>query len=61
MRRDSLKQLLEKVPLNAGDHAAARTIIKDFENIPEAVSPLLVGEYMNLKIKYSETFNSLKK
>mgnify|MGYP001541053481 FL=1 len=61
MRLESLKQLLEKDHLNEVEQEEARNIIKDFENIPEAVSPLLVGEYMNLKIKYSETFNSLKK
>lgn len=61
MRLESLKQLLEKDHLNEVEQEEARNIIKDFENIPEAVSPLLVGEYMNLKIKCSETFNSLKK
>ncbi len=61
MRLESLKQLLEKNHLNEVEQEEARNIIKDFDNIPEAVSPLLVGEYMRLKIKYSETFNSLKK
>lgn len=61
MRLESLKQLLEKDHLNEVEQEEARNIITDFESIPEAVSPLLVGEYMNLKIKHSETFNSLKK
>lgn len=61
MRLESLKQLLEKDHLNEVEQEEARSIIKDFDNIPEAVSPLLVGEYMRLKIKHSETFNFLKK
>ena len=43
MRLESLKQLLEKDHLNEVEQEEARNIIKDFENIPEAVSPLLVG------------------
>ncbi len=61
MRLEALKQLLEKSCLTDVEKAEAQNMIADFENIPEAVSPLLVGEFMQLKIKYSDTFNSLKK
>lgn len=46
-----LKLLLSKDVLDAEELARAKAIIADFNNIPEIISPLYVGEFRDLMIK----------
>lgn len=61
MRLNSLLALLEKDELTNGEVEQLQNLIINFEQIPEAVSPTLVGEFLQLKVKYSEKINALQK
>lgn len=61
MRLDTLKALLEKEVLSNGDKEQLLSLISDFEKISEAASPLVVGEFMRLKVEYSDRMNALQK
>ena len=61
MRLGSLRDLLEKEELSNGEAEQLLALIKDFEQIPEAVSPTLIGEFMRLKVEFSDKVNALKK
>lgn len=61
MRLDTLKALLEKEVLSNGDKEQLLSLISDFEKISEAASPLVVGEFMRLKVEYSDKINALQK
>ena len=61
MRLNSLRALLEKGELTNGEVEQLQNLITDFEQIPEAVSPTLVGEFLKLKVEYSEKINALQK
>lgn len=60
MRLESLRKLLSKDDLTNGDKEQLSALITDFEQIPEAVSPTIVGEFMRLKVKYSNKINVLR-
>lgn len=60
MRLESLRKLLSKDDLTNGDKEQLLALITDFEQIPEAVSPTIVGEFMCLKVEYSDKINVLK-
>lgn len=60
MRLESLRKLLSKDDLTNGDKEQLLALITDFEQIPEAVSPTIVGEFMRLKVEYSDKINALK-
>ncbi len=60
MRLDSLHNLLKNGNLTNGEMNELKSLIQTFEAIPEAVSPLIVGEYRQLKMNFSEIFKSLE-
>lgn len=60
MRLKSFKDLLEKDTLTNGDAAQLSRLVADFEKIPEAVSPAVVGEFLRLRTAYSDRINALK-
>lgn len=62
MRLNSLKALLKKEsPLTNGEAEQLLSLIADFDKIPEAVSPTIVGEFMRLKVEYSGKIKALQK
>lgn len=61
MRLNSLRALLEKDGLTNGEIEQLQTLIADFGQIPEVVSPTLVGEFMRLKVEHSDKINALQK
>ncbi len=61
MRLESFKALLEKNELSNGDKEQLINLISDFGKISEAASPAIVGEFMRLKVKYSNKINALHK
>ena len=58
MRLESLRSLLEKDNLTNGDKEKISMLLNDFEQIPEIVSPLLKGEFLQLKVEYSDKLHS---
>ena len=61
MRLQTFRALLEKDDLSNGDKEQLFTLISDFEKISEAASPLIIGEFMRLKVEYSDKINTLQK
>ncbi len=61
MKLNSLRELLEHENPTNGDSEQLLALIQDFEQIPEAVSPVLIGEFRQLKVRYSDKINTLKK
>ena len=51
-RLNIIKELLNKEDLSVSEKATLRNYLKDFDNIPEAVSPSLIGEYLQTKLKH---------
>ena len=60
MQLDKLKKLLEKETLLSSEKSELKSLINDFDKIPEVVSPLIVGEYLRLKNQYMAVINSLE-
>ena len=60
MQLDKLKKLLEKETLLSSEKSELKSLIHDFDKIPEVVSPLIVGEYLRLKNQYIAVINSLE-
>ena len=60
MQLDKLKKLLEKETLLSSEKSELKSLINDFDKIPEVVSPLIVGEYLRLKNQYIAVINSLE-
>lgn len=58
-RLTKVKELLEKEELTASETDTLKKYISDFDNIPEAVSPSLIGEYLKLKLKYVNKIKEL--
>lgn len=58
-RLNRVKQLLEKEELTVSETDTLKKYISDFDNIPEAVSPSLIGEYLKLKLKYVNKIKEL--
>ena len=58
-RLTRIKELLEKENLTASEIDTLKKYISDFDNIPEAVSPSLIGEYLKLKLKYVDKIKEL--
>lgn len=61
MRLNSLEDLLKKEPLTNGDAEQLLSLIADFDKIPEAVSPTIIGEFMRLKVEHSDKIKNLQK
>ena len=58
-RLNIIKELLDKEDLSVSEKATLRNYLKDFDNIPEAVSPSLIGEYLQTKLKHSVKIKEL--
>lgn len=58
-RLNKVKELLEKEELSVSETDTLKKYISDFDNIPEAVSPSLIGEYLKLKLKYVNKIKEL--
>lgn len=58
-RLNRVKELLEKEELSVSEIDTLKKYIRDFDNIPEAVSPSLIGEYLKLKLKYVNKIKEL--
>jgi len=58
-RLNKVKELLEKEELSVSEIDTLKKYISDFDNIPEAVSPSLIGEYLKLKLKYVNKIKEL--
>lgn len=58
-RLNKMKDLLEKGELTMSEKESLKYYLKDFDNIPEAVSPSLIGEYLHLKLKYVDKVKEL--
>ena len=58
-RLNRVKELLEKEELSVSEIDTLKKYISDFDNIPEAVSPSLIGEYLKLKLKYVNKIKEL--
>ena len=54
MRLDELKDLLSKDSLSSSEQMSIRLLVEDFDKIPEAVSPSIVGEYLQMRVKYAD-------
>lgn len=61
IRLHTFESLLEKEELSNGDKEQLLSLISDFDKISEAASPLVVGEFMRLKVEYSDKINALQK
>lgn len=57
MRLGQLQALLKKEVLSDNDKNNLTHLMKDFEQIPEAASPLLVGQFLQLKIEFEKKIN----
>ena len=53
VKLNTLKTILSKSELSASDIKQAKDIARDFNEIPEMISPLYVGEFRQLMIKYA--------
>lgn len=53
MQLDTLETLLEKNALSDSDKVTARQLIMDFEKVPESAAPFLVGQYLQMKMKFA--------
>ncbi|MBR5777738.1 MAG: AAA family ATPase [Bacteroidales bacterium] len=60
-RLDTLKGLLEKETLLDGEKDELLRLIADFDNIPEAVLPMIKGCFLQMKVQYSDKINELKR
>ncbi len=58
-RLNKMKELLVKEELTPSEKESLRIYIKDFDSIPEAVSPSFIGEYLQLKLKYVDKIKEL--
>lgn len=59
MQLARFKDLLAKNELSDAEKVEVKQLKSDFERIREALSPLLVGEFRQIMILYSEKLNSL--
>lgn len=60
MRLNDFRCLLEKAQWSEADRIKIKNLKEDFEKIPEVVSPLIVGEYKRLSIKYAVKLMTLQ-
>lgn len=58
-RLNIIKELLEKDELSVSEKASLKYYIHDFDSIPEAVSPSIVGEYLQTKLAHIEKVKEL--
>ena len=59
IRLNTIKELLEKRELTDGEKNSLKEYIIAFDKIPEAISPSIIGEYLQAKIKHSEKIKTI--
>ena len=59
LRLNTIKELLEKQELTDGEKSSLKEYIIAFDKIPEAISPSIIGEYLQSKIKHSEKIKTI--
>ena len=59
MRLDELTKLLSKDYLTSSERMDVKLLVEDFEKIPEALSPSVVGEFLQIKLKYADKIKSV--
>lgn len=59
MQLNRLKGLLEKEDWSDSDKLEVKRLTTDFDRIPEAISPLIVGGYRQLAVKYANRIKEL--
>ena len=59
MQLDRLEELLEKENLSSSEKSELKHLNSDFEEVPEIVSPLIKGRYLQLKNQYFQKIKAL--
>ena len=59
MRLDELTRLLSKDYLTSSEQMDVKLLVEDLEKIPEALSPSVVGEFLQIKLKYADKIKSV--
>jgi len=59
MQLNRLKELLEKENLSSSEKSELKHLNSDFEEVPEIVSPLIKGRYLQLKNQYFQKIKTL--
>ena len=59
MQLNRLKELLEKENLSSSEKSELKHLNSDFEEVPEIVSPLIKGRYLQLKNQYFQKIKAL--
>ena len=54
MQMDMLEGLLRKDVLSDSERVAARQLMADFEKVPESASPMLVGQFRQMKMRFAD-------
>ena len=59
MQLNRLKELLEKENLSSSEKSELKHLNSDFEKVPEIVSPVIKGSYLQLKNQYFQKIKAL--
>ena len=59
MQLNRLKELLEKETLSSSEKSELKHLNSDFEEVPEIVSPVIKGSYLQLKNQYFQKIKAL--
>lgn len=54
MQMDMLEGLLRKDVLSDSERVAVRQLMADFEKVPESASPMLVGQFRQMKMRFAD-------
>lgn len=60
MQLNTLQELLGQKEISDSDKVTIKQMIADFDKIPESVSPLLIGKYLQIKIEYANKIKELQ-
>lgn len=60
MQLNTLQELLEQKEISDSDKVTIKQLIGDFDKIPESISPLLIGKYLQMKIEYANKIKELQ-
>lgn len=60
MQLNTLQELLKQKEISDSDKVAIKQLIEDFDKIPESISPLLIGKYLQMKIEYANKIKELQ-
>lgn len=58
-RLDELTKLLSKEDLTPSEQMDVKLLVEDFEKIPEALSPSVIGEFLQIKLKYADKIKTV--